>query len=105
MASEFDLVLRGGLIAEGAGGEPFIGDVAIFNARIAAVRQVEGAGLEEVGARGKVIAPGFVDIHTHYDAQRPPSAARAWRPARAPMNCNQFNAPEPRPVGHRARRA
>ncbi|MEQ1725209.1 MAG: amidohydrolase family protein [Sphingopyxis sp.] len=64
-----DLVIRGGTIVDGSGGAPYIGDVAIDGDRIAAVGQVGGAGREEIDARGRIVAPGFVDIHTHYDGQ------------------------------------
>jgi len=69
MAREYDLVVRGGTIYDGQGGEAFEGDVAVRDGRIAAVGDVSGAGAEEIDARGKLVAPGFVDIHTHYDGQ------------------------------------
>jgi N-acyl-D-aspartate/D-glutamate deacylase len=69
MAREYDLVVRGGTIYDGAGGEAFDGDVAVKDGRIAAVGEVKGSGVEEIDAKGKVVAPGFVDIHTHYDGQ------------------------------------
>ena len=64
-----DLVLRGGTIIDGTGGESFEGDVAITNGVITEVGSVSGKGVEEIDARGEVVAPGFVDIHTHYDGQ------------------------------------
>ncbi|HLY81258.1 MAG TPA: amidohydrolase family protein, partial [Caulobacteraceae bacterium] len=69
MAREYDLVVRGGLIYDGQGGEPFEGDVAVKDGLIAAVGPVSGSGTEEIDARGQIVAPGFVDIHTHYDGQ------------------------------------
>jgi N-acyl-D-aspartate/D-glutamate deacylase len=63
-----DLVIRGGLVVDGTGSPPRRADVAIRDGRITAV----GAGLrgrEELDAAGQVVAPGFIDIHTHYDAQ------------------------------------
>ncbi|HZZ88182.1 MAG TPA: amidohydrolase family protein [Caulobacteraceae bacterium] len=69
MAREYDLVVRGGRIYDGAGGEAFEGDVAVKDGLIAAVGQVSGSGAEEIDARGQIVAPGFVDIHTHYDGQ------------------------------------
>ena len=65
----FDLVVRGGLVVDGSGGEPFEADVAVKNGRIAAVGQVSGHGQEEIDAKGKIVTPGFVDVHTHYDGQ------------------------------------
>src|SRR5262245_28330251 len=67
--ADFDLVVRGGTIADGTGGELFDGDVAIRGGRIIAVGKVSGAGSEEIDAKGKLVTPGFVDIHTHYDGQ------------------------------------
>lgn len=67
--SEYDLVLRGGLIVDGGGGEPFVGDVAIADGVIAAVGAVQGRGAREIDAVGCIVTPGFVDVHTHYDGQ------------------------------------
>jgi N-acyl-D-aspartate/D-glutamate deacylase len=64
-----DLVIRGGTIADGRGGELFEADVAIKDGRIAEIGKVLGKGTEEIDARGKLVAPGFVDVHTHYDGQ------------------------------------
>src|SRR3982074_3206512 len=69
MASNPDLVIRGGNIADGFGGELFEADVAITNGRISEVGRVAGRGKEELDARGKLVTPGFVDVHTHYDGQ------------------------------------
>src|SRR3979490_580496 len=64
-----DLVIRGGNIADGLGGDLFEADVAITNGRIVEVGRVAGKGKEEIDARGKLVTPGFVDVHTHYDGQ------------------------------------
>ena len=69
MARDYDLVVRGGLIYDGQGGEAFEGDVAVKDGLIVAVGEVRGSGAEEIDATGKIVAPGFVDIHTHYDGQ------------------------------------
>ena len=69
MASNPDLVIRGGNIADGLGGELFEADVAITDGRISEVGKVAGKGKEEIDARGKLVTPGFVDVHTHYDGQ------------------------------------
>src|SRR5919204_3268659 len=69
MSSTPDLVIRGGTIADGKGGDLFEADVAIRDGRISDVGKVLGKGKEEIDARGKLVAPGFVDVHTHYDGQ------------------------------------
>jgi N-acyl-D-aspartate/D-glutamate deacylase len=67
--SDHDLIIRSGLVVDGNGGEPFAGDVAVDDGVIAAVGAVPGRGRQEIDAEGAVIAPGFVDVHTHYDGQ------------------------------------
>jgi len=69
MASNFDLVIRGGNVADGLGGGPRELDVGVKQGKIAALGKISTAGLEEIDARGLLVTPGFVDIHTHYDAQ------------------------------------
>jgi N-acyl-D-aspartate/D-glutamate deacylase len=69
MTSNPDLVIRGGTVADGLGGELFEADVAVTGGRITEVGRVAGKGKEEIDARGKLVAPGFVDLHTHYDGQ------------------------------------
>lgn len=64
-----DLVIRGGTIIDGRGAAPFEGDLAIDGGKITAVGRVEAGGREEIDARGQLVTPGFVDIHTHYDGQ------------------------------------
>src|SRR5580658_8691605 len=63
MAHGFDLVIRGGEIADGTGGALKTADVAIRDGK------VTRSGREEIDARGLLVAPGFVDVHTHYDGQ------------------------------------
>lgn len=65
----FDLIIRGGTIVDGTGAERFTGDVAVKDGLIAQVGEVRGDAAQEIDATGKVVAPGFVDIHTHYDGQ------------------------------------
>ncbi|MHA3794443.1 amidohydrolase family protein [Sphingomonas sp. YL-JM2C] len=67
MAEIVDLVIRGGLIADGNGGTPYRGDVFVDGGIIVAVGDGCHAGREEIDAAGKLVTPGFVDIHTHYD--------------------------------------
>jgi N-acyl-D-aspartate/D-glutamate deacylase len=73
-----DLVIRGGLVHDGSGTEAFEADVAIDGDRIVAVGRVAEGGREELDARGKLVTPGFVDIHTHFDGQV------TWDPFLAP---------------------
>ncbi len=73
-----DLVIRGGTVVDGTGAPPFVADVAIDGDRIAIVGTVSGQGREEIDASGRLVTPGFVDLHTHYDAQA------MWDPVLAP---------------------
>jgi N-acyl-D-amino-acid deacylase len=66
---DFDLVVRNGRVIDGSGAPGFRGDVAVVGDRIVAVGDVDGTGREEIDADGLVVAPGFVDGHTHMDAQ------------------------------------
>jgi N-acyl-D-amino-acid deacylase len=65
----YDLVIRGGLVVDGTGGEAFEADVGVEDGRIAAIGKGLGRGAEEIDAKGRLVTPGFVDIHTHYDGQ------------------------------------
>ncbi len=65
----YDLVIRNGMVVDGLGGEPIVGDVAITGGLIAAVGAVDGDGVREIDATGLLVTPGFVDLHTHYDGQ------------------------------------
>jgi N-acyl-D-aspartate/D-glutamate deacylase len=69
MADGVDLVIRGGTIADGLGGDLYEGDVAVSGGRIVEVGRVAAKGAEEIDAKGKLVTPGFVDVHTHYDGQ------------------------------------
>lgn len=69
MTAKFDFVIRAGTVVDGSGGEPFVGDVAISDGLIRAVGQVSGRGRDEISAAGRLVMPGFVDVHTHYDGQ------------------------------------
>ena len=65
----FDLIIRNGTIVDGTGAPRFAGDIAVKDGLIAAVGKVAGDAAQEIDAGGNVIAPGWVDIHTHYDGQ------------------------------------
>jgi N-acyl-D-aspartate/D-glutamate deacylase len=67
--ADYDLVIRGGEIHDGLGNPGVVGDVAIKGDRIVALGTVSGRGAEEIDATGKIVTPGFVDVHTHYDGQ------------------------------------
>ncbi|MBV5245371.1 amidohydrolase family protein [Mycolicibacterium sp. PAM1] len=65
----YDLVIRGGTVVDGLGGEPFTADVAVTDGVIREVGAVGSAGAREIDATGLLVTPGFVDLHTHYDGQ------------------------------------
>ena len=65
----YDLIIRGGTIVDGTGAPRFTGDLAIKDGLIAAVGSVQGDAKDEIDATGKIVTPGFVDVHTHYDGQ------------------------------------
>jgi len=64
-----DLVIRSGSVVDGSGRAAFTADVAVRDGRILAVGPFPGRGARELDASGRCVAPGFVDVHTHYDAQ------------------------------------
>ena len=74
-----ELVIRGGTIVDGTGTPSFTGDIAIDAGVITAVGRC-GAGRREIKADGVLVTPGFVDIHTHYDAQV------TWDPTMTPSS-------------------
>jgi N-acyl-D-aspartate/D-glutamate deacylase len=82
MSGTPDLVIRNGTIVDGTGGEPYAGDVAISGGVISGVGEVTATGAEEIDASGRMVMPGFVDVHTHYDAQA------TWANQITPSSCN-----------------
>ena len=63
-----DLAVRGGTVIDGSGAPRYLADIGITGDRIVTVGEV-GEAVEEIDARGRVVAPGFIDVHTHFDAQ------------------------------------
>ena len=76
----YDLVIRGATVVDGLGSEPVRADVGIKDGRIAAVGTLEEGWAEVVDAGGLCLSPGFVDVHTHYDAQV------TWDPTLSPSS-------------------
>src|SRR5438309_4598243 len=66
-AAQHDLIIRGGKIVDGTGNPWFYGDVAVKGDRIAAVGAVKGDATHLIDATGLVVAPGFIDLHSHSD--------------------------------------
>jgi N-acyl-D-aspartate/D-glutamate deacylase len=69
MEPAYDLVIRGGTVIDGSGNDRVVADIAILDGGIARIGVVTAAGRAEIDARGQLVTPGFVDIHTHYDGQ------------------------------------
>ncbi len=78
MAHEW--VIRGGEVVDGTGSEPVVADVAIDAGTITAVGQIDAPGRKEIDATGHIVTPGFVDMHTHLDAQI------GWDPMLTPVS-------------------
>ena len=66
---EFDLIIKNGNIIYGTGSEAYSGDIAIKDGVITEIGEVNGEAAEIIDAEGMTVSPGFVDIHTHLDAQ------------------------------------
>ena len=76
----YDIIIRGGSIVDGTGAEPVVGDVGIKDGVIAALGRVDGDAKKVIDATGKMVTPGFIDIHTHLDAQI------GWDPDMTPVS-------------------
>ena len=76
------LVIRNGTVVDGSGSDPFEADIAITDGRICAIGKSVARGAQEVDARHRLVTPGFVDVHTHYDAQV------TWSPHLSPSSWN-----------------
>ncbi|MBO6655277.1 MAG: amidohydrolase family protein [Pseudomonadales bacterium] len=76
----YDLIIRNGTVIDGTGNHRFTADIAISEGRIAKVGEVHETAAREIDAAGKLVTPGWVDIHTHYDGQA------TWDPVLAPSS-------------------
>jgi N-acyl-D-aspartate/D-glutamate deacylase len=63
------LIIRNGTVVDGSGGAPFVADVGVKHGKIVEIGKIAWRADEEIDAEGLLVTPGFVDIHTHYDAQ------------------------------------
>ena len=76
----YDIIIRNGSLVDGTGAEPVRGDLAIRDGVIVAMGEVEGDATRTIDAEGMMVTPGFVDIHTHLDAQI------GWDPDMTPVS-------------------
>jgi len=76
-----EVVLRNGTVVDGSGGAPYRADVGVRHGRITTIGRIRERGVDEVDAEGHVVTPGFIDGHTHLDAQvfwDPQGANSCW---------------------------
>ena len=76
----YDLIIRNGTVIDGTGRDRFIADVAVQDGKIAKIGQITESAKKEIDVAGKLVTPGWVDIHTHYDGQA------TWDPLLAPSS-------------------
>ena len=69
MEEKPDLVIRNGNVIDGTGGKSYLADIGITNGLISEIGSNIKTGKEEINAEERVVTPGFIDVHTHYDAQ------------------------------------
>jgi N-acyl-D-aspartate/D-glutamate deacylase len=82
MTTTPDLIIRNGTVVDGTGAEPIEADVAISAGIITDIGRITSTAAEEIDARDRLVIPGFVDVHTHYDAQA------TWASQITPSSCN-----------------
>ncbi len=76
----YDSIIRNGTVIDGTGNERFVADIGIKDGKIAKIGQITESATSEIDAKGKLVTPGWVDIHTHYDGQA------TWDPLLAPSS-------------------
>ena len=76
----YDSIIRNGTIIDGTGDDRFVADIALKDGKIAKIGQITETATDEIDAKGKLVTPGWVDIHTHYDGQA------TWDPLLAPSS-------------------
>jgi len=76
----FDLVIRGAKVVDGSGLPAYVADVGVRGERIGRIGRIRETGAREIDGRGLVLAPGFIDVHTHYDVQLD------WDPTASPAS-------------------
>ena len=68
--AEYDIIIKGGMVVDGTRAPRFKSDLGIKDGKVAKIGGLKGASAAEtLDASGLIVAPGFVDLHTHYDAQ------------------------------------
>jgi N-acyl-D-aspartate/D-glutamate deacylase len=81
---QYDLLIKDGFLVDGSGMPGYYGDLGIADGKIAAMGKVDGPAKETISAKGLAVAPGFIDVHTHYDAQL------FWDPWATPSSWHGF---------------
>ena len=76
----YDTIIRNGTIIDGTGADRYVADIALKDGRVAAIGEINEQSKNEIDAKGKLVTPGWVDVHTHYDGQA------TWDPLLAPSS-------------------